>query len=129
MISNQCIRYLDVIHKTGGKMLRLPAFKFSINNKVFDAIFDTGSDVNVISHKTAEEINITQFRKLPEPCSLPGESELFDRYSCRVVFTDIATQLNVCVGDAKRLELTSVRNVISAVDYLKNGWSFTFCHH
>lgn len=127
MISNQFTPYVDVEHKTDKKKLRLPAFKFSINNRVFDAIFDTGSTVNVISHKTWKEIDTTQFRKLPKPCSLPGESELFDRYSCQVILADIATQLNVCVGDAERLELSSVSNAISALDYLNHGWSFTFC--
>jgi hypothetical protein len=137
VISNQFISYVNVEHKTDRKKLRLPAFKFSINYSVFDALFDTGSAWNIISHKTAEEIDIKQFEKLPDPLSSDMEGKvLFDGYSCEVVLADsckVATHMDVYIGDltkpTQRLEYSSVPNVISAIDYLKKGWSVTFCKH
>jgi hypothetical protein len=90
--------------------LRIPVFRFSINKMVFQAIFDTGSDINIISKETA---------------SIIGKEDEFDD---DVTLQGVGTlHSKVYVRDAEEVHDLSVRNVISAIDYLKKGWSFTLC--
>jgi len=114
---------VKVIGKT--KALHLPAFKFSINNVIFPAMFDTGSMWNTISHELAQEIEIEQFPEAPTRYSSDGNYMV--GYLCPVTLGVGTIDLEIYPNDDPRFDNLSVKNVISALDYLKNCWYFTFC--
>jgi hypothetical protein len=111
---NRIIPYVEMRGK-GGQHLPLPVFKFSINNKVFPAIFDTGCDRSVISCKTAQEIGIGEFLICYPDITLED--------------VGILSHSRVNVGDFTQLEKVPVKNVISALDFLDKGWTFTLCDY